>query len=61
MSIEIRNKRNELYKKSTKLQSLAIDKNNKKSYEVRKKHDEVYNKWKFYDGFIKAQESNNGN
>ena len=53
----IRNKREQLKKKSTTLQSLYLDIKNSSNYnELRKNQNETYKKWKFYDNFIKAME-----
>ena len=54
----IRNKREELKKKSTTLQGLYLDVDNFSNYnELRKNQNEAYKKWQFYDNFIKAMEN----
>ena len=51
-------KRNELRSKSVYLKSLKFDANVKdhKADEIAKEQDRTYNKWNFYDKFIKARE-----
>lgn len=58
MKREIREKRNEFLKESVKLRNLALDFKGEKSFEVRKKQNEIYNKWKFYSNIIKEMEKN---
>lgn len=53
----IRNKREELKKKSTTLQGLYLDTENYSNFnELRKNQNETYKKWQFYDNFIKTME-----
>lgn len=58
--MNIRVKRKLLMKESMKLQSMKfekkLEKNDKKKSEIINKQDELYKKFKFYDGFIKAKE-----
>ena len=59
MKKEIREKRHDLYRKSLKLRDLSNSFDGEKSYEIRKKQDEIYNKWKFYNNIIKADDKIN--
>lgn len=43
-----------LFKKSINLNDLSKD-NNKHSFEIKQMQNEVYKKYKFYDGFLKAE------
>jgi hypothetical protein len=55
--MEIRDKRNELYRKWTELHELDISKiKYKKAEDIRKIETKFYNEWKKYDNFIKAKE-----
>ena len=56
MKKEIREKRKELYIKSIKLRSLAGDINGKRSYQLRDQQDDVFKRWQFYNGIIKASD-----
>lgn len=57
MKREIRDKRTELYFKSIRLQSCMFDSSTvKKTQELKKEQDDVYNRWKFYDGILKAND-----
>ena len=56
LDISIRNKREELRKKSVGLREIAIDETADNSIEIRDKQDEIYNRWKFYDKVIKSVE-----
>lgn len=56
MNKSIRNKRNELKNISIELRRLNKETKGNKSSELRYKQTEVYNKWEFYDKFIKATE-----
>ena len=51
-------KRNELRSKSVHLKSMKFDDKlkDKQSDEISKTQNEIYNKWNFYDKFIKARE-----
>lgn len=51
-------KRNELKNKSICMRSMRFEPNvkAKKSYEIGEKQNEIYQKWKFYDKFVKARE-----
>lgn len=56
----IRDKREELRKKSSSLQNLYLESDNSSKFlELRKNQDETYKKWKFYDNFIKTMEKLN--
>ena len=59
MNKNIRDKEIELQKKWGYLKELSKDNNLKKhtTYELREAENELYNKWKFYKGFIKAKEN----
>ena len=50
-------KRNELSEKSKQLRSIKFDINvkNEKSFELDREQDTVYNKFKFYNEYIKAK------
>lgn len=53
----LRDERYKILRQSTLLQQAVINEDNKgKAFKIKKKQNEVYKKWKFYDGFIKAQE-----
>jgi len=55
----IRNKREELRKKSLSLSELVIDEKSDNSMGIRYKRDEIYKKWEFYDKLIKNIEKLN--
>lgn len=46
--------KNKLFKKSLKLNGLSKD-DTKHSHEIKQMQNEVYKKYKFYDGFLKAE------
>lgn len=46
--------KNKLFKKSLKLNGLSKD-DTKHSREIKQMQNEVYKKYKFYDGFLKAE------
>ena len=46
-------KKNQLYKDSLKLNDLSKD-DTKHSFEIKKMQNEVYKKYKFFDGYLKA-------
>lgn len=58
MKREIREKRNQLRETSMKLRELAwsCDFGKEKNLQFRKKQDEEYKKYEFYDKFIKAND-----
>lgn len=58
MKREIRDKRNKLRKSSMKLRELTLDCGFEieKTLELRKKQDDQYKRYEFYDEFIKANE-----
>ena len=58
MKKEIRIKRNELRKSSMRLRELTLDCDfrTEKTLQLRKKQDEQYKRYEFYDNFIKANE-----
>ena len=57
MSRELRHKRNELCKESVRIRNAMIqDMNFDKKSKLKEKQRDIYKKWEFYNGFIKAQE-----
>jgi hypothetical protein len=52
----VRNKRDELRKKSSKLRELTIDTEYLKGKEIIMKQDEIYKRWSFYNNLIKSME-----
>ena len=52
----VRVKREELKNKSVFLSSIALDEKSDNHKEIRRKQDEIYSKWLFYDNFIKNME-----
>ena len=58
MKREVRDKRNKLRKSSMKLRELTLDCGFgiEKTLQLRKKQDEQYKKYEFYDNLIKAND-----
>ena len=56
MNKSIREKRNELRKKSVELRRLDGETKFGKNSDIRYQQTVAYNKWEFYDKFIKATE-----
>ena len=56
MKREILDKKNKLYKESTKLRLLALETDKPKGKELRKRQDEVFKRWKFYSEILKAND-----
>lgn len=46
--------KNKLFKRSLQLNNLSKD-DGKHSYEIKQMQNEVYKKYKFFDGFLKAE------
>lgn len=63
MKREIRDKRDELRQASKKLRELAweCDYEEEKNLAIRKQQDDSYKRFKFFDGFIKANENARSN
>lgn len=59
MKKEIRDKRKKLLKESLRLRDLANETPGEKGFEIRDNQNDVYHKWKFYDGIIKADDKIN--
>lgn len=55
MKREIREKRRNLLITSRELRRIAFDAD-EKGFELRRKQNEIYNKWLFYDNLIKTCE-----
>lgn len=53
---EILKKKDELYYKSSNIKSICFDKETNRNNidDLRKKQDELYKKWQFYDKLIKT-------
>ena len=59
---EVRDKRIRYYKSSKRLRELSApcgEESSKQINKIRKSQNELYMKWRFYDGFIKASEKHN--
>ena len=52
----VRDKRDELRERASKLRELIFDTNYSKGQEIIMQQDEIYRKWKFYDNLIKSIE-----
>ena len=46
--------KNKLFRRSLQLNNLSKD-DTKHSYEIKQMQNEVYKKYKFFDGFLKAE------
>lgn len=46
--------KNKLFKRSLQLNNLSKD-DTRHSYEIKQMQNEVYKKYKFFDGFLKAE------
>lgn len=54
---ETRQKRSELCRESFRIRkAMSEDVSYEKMMELKRKQNEIYKKWDFYNGFIKAQE-----
>ena len=59
MKREIRDRRKALLKESVRLKSFRFDDDISNREEIDKQQDDLYKRFKFYDGIIKAMERDN--